>query len=36
MANKSPNTGPILKSIEDKKLKTIQKVETTIKEMIRQ
>jgi hypothetical protein len=36
MANKSPNTGPLLKSIEDKKLKTIQKVETTIKEMIRQ
>lgn len=36
MANKNPNTGPLLRSIEDKKQKTFQKVETTIKEMIKQ
>ncbi len=35
MANKNPNTEPLLKSIEDKKLKTKQKVENTIKEMIK-
>ncbi|MGG4510781.1 transposase [Heyndrickxia sporothermodurans] len=36
MANKNPNTGPLLRSIEDKKQKTFQKVETAIKEMIKQ
>jgi hypothetical protein len=36
MANKNPNTEPLLRSIEDKKLKTKQKVESTIKEMIKQ
>ena len=36
LANKNPNTGPLLRSIEDKKQKTFQKVETTIKEMIKQ
>jgi hypothetical protein len=35
MANKKPNTGPLLRSIEDKKQK-FQKVENTIKEMIKQ
>ena len=36
MANKNPNTEPLLRSIEDKKQKTKQKVESTIKEMIKQ
>jgi NADH dehydrogenase/NADH:ubiquinone oxidoreductase subunit G len=36
MANKNPNTGPLLKSIENKKQQAFQKVETTIKEMIKQ
>jgi hypothetical protein len=36
MANKKTNTGPLLRSIEDKKQKTFQKVENTIKEMIKQ
>lgn len=36
MANKKPNTGPLLRSIEEKKQKTILKVESTIKEMIKQ
>jgi hypothetical protein len=36
MANKNPNTGPLLRSIEDKKQKTFEKVDTTIKEMIKQ
>lgn len=36
MANKNPNTEPLLRSIEDRKLKTKQKVESTIKEMIKQ
>ncbi|PGS46042.1 DUF6262 family protein [Bacillus sp. AFS041924] len=36
MANKNPNTEPLLRSIEDKKQKTKQKVEYTIKEMIKQ
>jgi len=36
MANKDPNTEPLLRSIEDKKQKTKQKVESTIKEMIKQ
>jgi hypothetical protein len=36
MANNNPNTGPLLKSIEDKKHKTKLKVENTIKDMIRQ
>lgn len=36
MANKNPNTDPLLRSIEDKKQKTKQKVERTIKEMIKQ
>jgi hypothetical protein len=36
MANKNPNTGPLLQSIENKKLLTFQKVEKTIKEMIKQ
>jgi hypothetical protein len=36
MANRSPNTEPLLRSIEDKKQKTKQKVESTIKEMIKQ
>jgi len=36
MANMNPNTEPLLKSIEDKKQKTKQKVENTIKEMIKQ
>ena len=36
MANKKPNTGPLLRSIEEKRKKIIQKVESTIKEMIRQ
>ena len=36
MANKNPNTEPLLRSIEDKKQKTNQKVETAIKEMIKQ
>lgn len=35
MANKNPNTEPLLRSIEDKKQKTKQKVESTIKEMIK-
>jgi len=35
MANKNPNTGPLLKSIAEKKQKTFQKVEKTIKEMIK-
>src|SRR5690625_4624760 len=35
MANKNPNTEPLLRSIEDKKQKTRQKVERTIKEMIK-
>jgi hypothetical protein len=36
MANKNPNTGPLLQSIENKKLLTFQKVENTIKELIKQ
>lgn len=36
MANKNPNMGPLLKSIEDKKQKSFQKVEDTIKVMIKQ
>ncbi len=36
MANKKINTGPLLRSIEEKKQKTILKVESTIKEMIKQ
>lgn len=36
MANKNPNTQPLLRSIEDKKQKTKQKVERTIKDMIKQ
>jgi hypothetical protein len=36
MANKNPNTGPLLKSIENKKQKTFQKVEDTINGMIKQ
>jgi hypothetical protein len=36
MANKNPNTEPLLQSIEDKKQKARQKVESTIKEMIKQ
>lgn len=36
MANKNPNTDSLLRSIEDKKQKTKQKVERTIKEMIKQ
>jgi hypothetical protein len=36
MANKNPNTEPLLRNIEDKKQKTKQKVESTIKEMIKQ
>ena len=36
MANKNPNTEPLLRSIEDKKHKTKLKVESTIKEMIKQ
>jgi hypothetical protein len=36
MANKNPNTGPLLRSIENKKQKALQKVENTIKEMIKQ
>ena len=36
MANKKPNTGPLLRSIEEKKQKKILKVESTIKEMIKQ
>jgi NADH dehydrogenase/NADH:ubiquinone oxidoreductase subunit G len=36
MANMNPNTGPLLKSIENKKQKAFQKVENTIKEMIKQ
>jgi len=35
MANKNPNTGPLLRSIEDKKQKALQKVENAIKEMIK-
>lgn len=35
MSNKNPNTEPLLRSIEDKKQKTKQKVESTIKEMIK-
>ncbi len=35
MANKNPNTGPLLKNIEQKKQRTILKVENTIKEMIK-
>lgn len=36
MSNKTPNTEPLLRSIEDKKQKAKQKVESTIKEMIKQ
>ncbi|MCM3413728.1 MULTISPECIES: DUF6262 family protein [Bacillaceae] len=36
MANKNPNTGPLLRSIEDKKNITFQKVEKTLKKMIKQ
>lgn len=36
MANKNPNTEPLLRSIEDKKQKTKQKVENTIRDMIKQ
>lgn len=36
MANKNPNTEPLLKSIEEKKHKTKLKVENTIKDMIKQ
>lgn len=35
MANKNPNTEPLLRSIEDKKQKTKQKVENTIRDMIK-
>ena len=36
MANQNPNTEPLLRSIEEKKQKTKQKVESTIREMIKQ
>ena len=36
MANKNPNTEPLLRSIEDKTQMTKQKVENTINEMIKQ
>jgi|SRR5690625_77961 len=36
MANKHPNIGPLLKSIENKKQKAFQKVDSTIKVMIKQ
>jgi len=36
MANKNPNTGPLLRSIEQKKEKTFQKVDKAIKEMVKQ
>jgi hypothetical protein len=36
MANKNPNTGPLLRSIENKKQMALQKVENTLKEMIKQ
>src|SRR5690606_41730688 len=36
MANKNPNTEPLLRSIEDKTKSKKQKVENTIKEMIKQ
>jgi hypothetical protein len=36
MTNKNPNTEPLLRSIEEKKQKAKQKVENTIKEMIKQ
>lgn len=36
MANKNPNIGPLLKSIENKKQKAFQKVDNTIKVMIKQ
>lgn len=36
MVNKNPNTEPLLRSIEDKTQMTKQKVESTIKEMIKQ
>ena len=36
MANQNPNTEPLLQSIEEKKQKTKQKVESTIREMIKQ
>ena len=36
MANKNPNMGPLLKSIENKRQKAFQKVEDTIKVMIKQ
>lgn len=36
MANKNPNTGPLLQSIENKKQRAFQKVENAIKEMIKQ
>lgn len=36
MANQNPNTEALLQSIEEKKQKTKQKVESTIREMIKQ
>ncbi|KGR89374.1 MULTISPECIES: DUF6262 family protein [Ureibacillus] len=36
MANQNPKTEPLLRSIEEKKQKTKQKVESTIREMIKQ
>lgn len=36
MANKNPNTEPLLQSIEDRKRKAKQKVDNAIKEMIKQ
>lgn len=36
MANQNPNTEPLLRSIEEKKQKAKQKVESTIREMIKQ
>ena len=34
MANKNPNTGPLLQSLENKTQHAFQKVEKAIKEMI--
>jgi|tagenome__1003787_1003787.scaffolds.fasta_scaffold20623974_2 hypothetical protein len=36
VANNNPNIEPLLRSIEDKKQKTFQRVEKTIKDMIKQ
>lgn len=36
MANKNPNTGPLLQSLENKTQHAFQKVEKAIKEMIKQ